>query len=112
MGPTRRADFSLKKVPVGTGEGTHLYALSCMPVRTSHACTGPSALLAPSTTSSRKSDTAAIAGAERGGARLENVQREASADPVFHLRSSLSRVSFELGREPLSSNSRQSEEKK
>ena len=48
-----------------------MYALSCMPVRTSHACTGPSALLAPSTTSSRKSDTAAIAGAESGGAPLE-----------------------------------------
>ena len=48
-----------------------MYALSCMPVRTSHACTGPSALLAPNTTSSRKSDTAAIAGAESGGAPLE-----------------------------------------
>jgi hypothetical protein len=80
-----------------------------MPVRTSHACTGPSALLAPSTTSSRKSDTAAIAGAERGGARLENVQREASAQPVFHQK--LSRVSFFLGREPRSSNSRTLEKK-
>ena len=58
---------SRKMSPVGTAErraGTHLYALSCMPVRTSHACTGPSVLLAPSTTSSRKSDTAAIPGAE------------------------------------------------
>ena len=44
---------------------THLYALSCMPVRTSHACTGPSALLPVSTTSSRKLATAVIVGARR-----------------------------------------------
>ena len=58
-----------------------MYALSCMPVRTSHACTGPSALLAPRTTSSRKSDTAAIAGARVPVVRLENV---AKVDKIFH----------------------------
>ena len=44
---------------------THLYDLSCMPVRTSHACTGPSALLPVSTTSSRKLATAVMVRARR-----------------------------------------------
>ena len=49
----------------GGCRATHLYDLSCMPVRTSHACTGPSALLPVSTTSSRKLATAVMVRARR-----------------------------------------------
>lgn len=62
---------------------THLNALICMPVLTSHAWTGPSALLAPSTTSSRKSETAAIAGGT-GRARLSSGVSELAFSSSHH----------------------------
>mmetsp|Transcript_6304 Transcript_6304/g.23765 ORF Transcript_6304/g.23765 Transcript_6304/m.23765 type:complete len:372 (-) Transcript_6304:1155-2270(-) len=54
-----------------------------MPVFTSHAWTGPSALLAPSTTSSRKSETAAIAGGT-GRARLSSGVSELAFSSSHH----------------------------
>jgi len=60
----RREDVVETRREARLGTTTHLYALSCMPVRTSHACTGPSELLPVRTTSSRKFVTAAIASVE------------------------------------------------
>lgn len=49
-----------------------------MPVRTSHACTGPSELLPVRTTSSRKFATAAIASVVSSSGRASGVLCDAS----------------------------------